>query len=172
MSVVAGYACQLHATDQLQPLLAGFGWSALVPLQLLWELPAPGFSPLQAVLLVAQLVMVKAEPAIRLAMQKPARTFLSSLLSIICLPSVKRYGPYRFSPGVGKPGCMVIDKSQRVLKDKRTDIFYPRYVVELIISISRSPHLSNRFSEGHHDVIRSLQRSRGLLPAAADFRPP
>jgi len=68
--------------DQLQPLLAGFGLSALVPLQLLVELPAPGFSPLQALLLGAQLLRVKVELAIRPAIQKPARIFLRSLQSI------------------------------------------------------------------------------------------
>jgi hypothetical protein len=81
---------------QLQPLLAGclLSWSVppapeVSPLPPLVELPAPGFSPLQALALGEQPLIAKVDPAIRPAMQKPARIFFRSFTSIIASCNVK-----------------------------------------------------------------------------------
>ena len=75
--------------DQLQPLFPGAFFSCSVPpapeeppLHPLAEPPAPALSPLQALLPDAQPPRVKDDPAIRPAMQKPARIFFRSSTSI------------------------------------------------------------------------------------------
>jgi hypothetical protein len=73
--------------NQLQPLLAGLFSSSVppapevLPLQALWELPASGFSPLQA-LFAAQPLKVREAPDIRPAMHRPASIFFRSFASI------------------------------------------------------------------------------------------
>ena len=84
-------------SHQLQPLLlAGFFSTSvppapvLPPLHPVLELPAPAFSPLQALLLdAAQPLRANVEPVIRPAMQKPARIFFRSFASMVCLLLVK-----------------------------------------------------------------------------------
>jgi len=85
-------------TDQPQPLFVFFFSSSLLssvppapvvlPLQALWELPAPDLSPLQA-LFPAQPLKVRADPDIRLATQRPAKIFLRSLASMVASCLVK-----------------------------------------------------------------------------------
>ena len=95
--------------DQLQPLLAGFSFLTSSvppapeepPLQPLWELPAPSFSPLQALLPDEQPSKTNVDPVIRLATQKPARIFFRSFMSIMISYQVIRWGTV-FPPGTGK----------------------------------------------------------------------
>jgi hypothetical protein len=86
-------------TDQLQPLPEAFvSFSSLLssvppapevlPLQPLWELPAPDLSPLQA-LFPAHPLKVSADPDIRLATQRPAKIFFRSLASMVASCLVK-----------------------------------------------------------------------------------
>ena len=75
---------------QDQPLFPDFFFASSVlpapsvlPLHPLAEPPAPALSPLQALLPVAQLLREKVDPAIRPAIQKPARIFLRSSTSMV-----------------------------------------------------------------------------------------
>lgn len=61
----------------------------VLPLHPLLELPAPGLSPLQALLPVEQALRANVDPAIRLAIQKPAMIFLRSLASILASCNVE-----------------------------------------------------------------------------------
>ena len=92
MRVSLQTAGQFH---QPQPLFPGFLFCSSVPpapevlpLQPLLELPAPAFSPLQAPQ-PEQLLRAKVDPAIRPAIQKPARIFFRSVVSIIASFEVK-----------------------------------------------------------------------------------
>ena len=96
----------LRDYNQLQPLFAGCLFSSSVPpapeelpLQPLAEPPAPALSPLQALLPVAQPLRVKVDPAIRPAIQKPARIFFRSSTSMVVSLEVK--GDISISPGAG-----------------------------------------------------------------------
>ena len=70
-----------------------------LPLQPLAEPPAPALSPLQALFPAAQLLRVKVDPAIRPAIQKPARIFFRSSTSMVASLEVK--GDISISPGAG-----------------------------------------------------------------------
>lgn len=101
-----------------QPLLAGF--SSLTssvppapevpPLHPLLELPAPAFSPLQALWAESQPERLMVDPVIRPAMQNPASIFLRSLESINASCQIK--GERFFPPGAGHKKSESKDKMQ------------------------------------------------------------
>ena len=71
---------------------------SVLPLHPLAEPPAPALSPLQALFPVAQLLRVKVDPAIRPAIQKPARIFFRSSTSMVASCMVEGIRPF---PGAG-----------------------------------------------------------------------
>jgi hypothetical protein len=85
----------------------------LLPDQPLWELPVPFFLSPQP-LLVAQPEITAVDPAIRPAMQSPANTFFSSLLSMDFL--LKKKGNRRFFPRDRK--TVVLGGSQQAKNKK------------------------------------------------------
>ena len=119
----------------------------VLPLHPLAEPPAPALSPLQALLPAAQLLRVKVDPAIRPAIQKPARIFLRSSTSMVASCEVK--GDIIIFPGAGTRQTDFVDEMP-VLVSKMTMVnaIVKNYQIAFWMSIMRDTVWRNRPRDG------------------------